>query len=60
MKWTSLPNSKPSPCADRPARPEPNHRWRGLVTPAKRGKGLKPVSTTEVRTRFEKNLTTQF
>jgi hypothetical protein len=27
----------------------PNHQWRGLVTPAKRGKGVKPISNAEVR-----------
>ena len=27
----------------------PNHRWRGLVTPAKRGKGVKRISNDEVR-----------
>jgi hypothetical protein len=27
----------------------PNHRWRGLVTPAKRGKGVKRTSNTEAR-----------
>jgi hypothetical protein len=33
----------------------PNHRWRGLVTPAKRGKGVKPISNTEVRTPAERH-----
>ena len=28
----------------------PNHRWRGLVTPAKRGKGVKRIANTEDRT----------
>jgi hypothetical protein len=27
----------------------PNHRWRGLVTPAKRGKVVKRISNTDVR-----------
>ena len=27
----------------------PNHRWRGLVTPAKRGKDVKPIADREVR-----------
>jgi hypothetical protein len=27
----------------------PNHRWRGLVTPAGRGKGIKPISNVEIR-----------
>jgi hypothetical protein len=27
----------------------PNHRWRGLVTPARRGKGVKSNSNTDVR-----------
>jgi hypothetical protein len=31
----------------------PNHRWRGLVTPAKRGKGVKPLANTEVRSSAE-------
>ena len=26
----------------------PNHRWRGEVTPAKRGKGVKRISNTDV------------
>ena len=26
----------------------PNHRWRGQVTPAKRGKGVKRIVNTEV------------
>ena len=25
-----------------------NHRWRGLVTPAKRGKGVKRIANTDV------------
>jgi len=31
----------------------PNHRWRGLVTPAKRGKGVKHLANTEVRSSAE-------
>lgn len=27
----------------------PNHRWRGMVTPAKRGKDVKRISNDEVR-----------
>ena len=26
----------------------PNHRWRRLVTPAKRGKSVKPIASTDV------------
>ena len=33
----------------------PNHRWRGLVTPAKRGKGVKRISNTEVRSPAERH-----
>ena len=33
----------------------PNHRWRGLVTPAKRGKGVKQIANTEVRTPAERH-----
>jgi len=33
----------------------PNHRWRGLVTPAKRGKGVKPLSNAEVRSAAERH-----
>jgi len=33
----------------------PNHRWRGLVTPAKRGKGIKSISNAEVRTPAERH-----
>jgi hypothetical protein len=32
----------------------PNHRWRGLVTPARRGKGIKSISNAEVRTPAER------
>jgi hypothetical protein len=30
-----------------------NHQWRGLVTPAKRGKGVKRISNREVRSPAE-------
>jgi hypothetical protein len=33
----------------------PNHRWRGLITPAKRGKDVKRISTTEVRSPSERH-----
>ena len=33
----------------------PNHRWRGLVTPARRGKGVKFTSNAEVRTPPERH-----
>jgi len=33
----------------------PNHRWRGLVTPARRGKGVKFTSNAEVRTAAERH-----
>jgi len=33
----------------------PNHRWRGKVTPARRGKGVKPISNAEVRTSTERH-----
>ena len=33
----------------------PNHRWRGLVTPARRGKGVKFTSNAEVRTPAERH-----
>ncbi len=33
----------------------PNHRWRGLVTPARRGKGIKSTSNAEVRTPAERH-----
>ena len=33
----------------------PNHRWRGLVTPARRGKGATPVSNAEVRSTAERH-----
>ena len=32
----------------------PNHRWRGLVTPAKRGKGVKSIANAEARTAAER------
>ncbi|TCO77314.1 transposase-like zinc-binding protein [Chromatocurvus halotolerans] len=33
----------------------PNHRWRGLVTPARRGKGIKSTSNAEVRKPAERH-----
>jgi len=33
----------------------PNHRWRGLVTPARRGKGVKSIANAEVRTPAERH-----
>ena len=33
----------------------PNHRCRGLITPAKRGKGVKRISNTEVRSPDERH-----
>jgi hypothetical protein len=33
----------------------PNHRWRGLITPARRGKGVKPISNAEVRSAAERH-----
>jgi hypothetical protein len=33
----------------------PNHRWRGLVTPAKSGKGVKPNSNAQVRSTTERH-----
>jgi len=33
----------------------PNHRCRGLVTPARRGKGVKQVENTQVRTTAEQH-----
>jgi hypothetical protein len=33
----------------------PNHRWRGLVTPARRGKGVKFTSNAEVCTPAERH-----
>ncbi len=59
------PIGGPGPSADRP-KPRvnltryhgilaPNHRWRGLVTPARRGKGVKPVSNPEVRSTAERH-----
>ena len=33
----------------------PNHRWRGLVTPEKRGKGVKSISNAEVRLPAERH-----
>jgi len=34
----------------------PNHRWRGFVTPAKRGKGVKPIASTDVRSPAERHV----
>jgi hypothetical protein len=34
----------------------PNHRWRGEVTPAKRGTGVKPIASTEVRSPAERHV----
>jgi hypothetical protein len=36
----------------------PNHRWRGLVTPARRGKDAKPVSNAEVRSTAKRHAAT--
>jgi hypothetical protein len=33
----------------------PNHRFRGLVTPAKRGRGVKSISNAEVRSPAERH-----
>ena len=33
----------------------PNHRWRGLVTPARRGKGVKSIANAEVHTPAERH-----
>jgi hypothetical protein len=33
----------------------PNHQWRRLVTPAKRGKGMQPIASTEVRSPTERH-----
>ena len=33
----------------------PNHRWRRLVTPAERGKGVKPIASTEVSSPTERH-----
>jgi hypothetical protein len=33
----------------------PNHRWRAQVTPARRGKGPKPIDNTEVRSPAERH-----
>jgi hypothetical protein len=33
----------------------PNHRWRGTVTPARRGKGVKPIANTEVPSPAERH-----
>jgi hypothetical protein len=34
----------------------PNHRWRGFVTPAKRGKGAKRIANTDVRSPAERHV----
>jgi len=34
----------------------PNHRWRGEVTPAKRGKGVSRIANTEVRSPAERHV----
>ena len=34
----------------------PNHRWRRLVTPAKRGKGVKRIANTGVRSPAERHV----
>ena len=34
----------------------PNHRWRGLVTPAKRGKGVKRMSNGDVHSPAERHI----
>ena len=34
----------------------PNHRWRGEVTPAKHGTGVKPIANTEVRSPAERHV----
>ena len=34
----------------------PNHRWRGVVTPAKRGKEVKRIANTEVRSPAERHV----
>jgi len=33
----------------------PNHRWRGQITPAHRGKGVKRITNTEVRSPAERH-----
>lgn len=33
----------------------PNHRWRRLVTPAKRGKDVQPIANAEVRSPSERH-----
>ena len=33
----------------------PNHRWRGLVTPARRGRGVKSISNAQVRSPGERH-----
>ena len=34
----------------------PNHRWRGMVTPAKRDKGVKRIANTGVRSSAERHV----
>jgi hypothetical protein len=34
----------------------PNHRWRGLVTRSRRGKGVKRITNTEVRSPAERHV----
>jgi hypothetical protein len=34
----------------------PNHRWRGEVTPAKRGKGAKRIANTDVHSPAERHV----
>jgi len=34
----------------------PNHRWRGLVTPAKRGRGVKRITDTETPSPAERHI----
>jgi hypothetical protein len=35
----------------------PNHRWRGLITPVKRGRGSKSISNAEVPSPAERHAT---
>ena len=37
--------------------PAPNHRWRGFVTPAKRGTGVKRISNDQGRSTVEHHAT---
>ena len=67
-QWTSLHDWQPSPERGPaqtqgqsdplpwrigPGRPSANHRLRGLVTPARRGRGVKSISNAEVRSPAE-------